>query len=383
MKNILILHNSLDYNQSGVERVSFLLKNELCRRGYNCFEGCIKGENTTHQQNVFEYNFNDSRKKVLANFLTYIQKHNIDVIVIQGLFDPNINYAMSYLKKNCICKIVFCLHNTPSAHNRKKSLSILNQLKIFIWYFVKFQIVIFDFRNHRINMLGKMYDIADTFILLSNAYIEEFYNIVKRPDVGKISCISNPLTFQPQQLDVIPTERTVLILGRLDDFQKNISSALRIWKIIEDSGIRNWNLAIVGSGKDEDELKHYAKSINIKNYTFLGATSEPEKFYQESSLFMMTSRFEGWPMTLLEAQQCGCIPVAFNTFAALPEIIENGVNGYVVEKDDELSFAKTLIDLMKDESLRQKLAQNCINKCQSYSSKAIGDKWDSLLKKLI
>lgn len=382
MKNILILHNSLDYNQSGVERVSFLLKKELCDHNYNCFEGCIKGENTTHQQDVFEYNFNDSRKKVSVDFLTYIQKYNIDIIIIQGLFDPNINHAMSYLKKRGVCKIVFCLHNAPSAHNRKKPLSVINRLKILIWYFVKFQMVIFDFRNHRINMLGQMYDIANRFILLSDAYVEEFRSIVKRQDVGKISCINNPLTFQPQQLNFIQKKKVALILGRLDDFQKNISAALRIWKIIEDSGICDWNLIIVGSGIDEQKLRDYAKGINIKNYSFLGATSEPENFYIESTLFMMTSRFEGWPMTLLEAQQCGCVPIAFNTFAALPEVIENGVNGYIVEKNDELQFAKKVIELMKNEPLRQQLAQNCINKCQNYSSKAIGDKWDSLLQRL-
>ena len=87
-------------------------------------------------------------------------------------------------------------------------------------------------------------------------------------------------------------------------------------------------------------------------------------------------------MTLLEAQQFGCIPIVFNTFAALSEIIENGINGYIVEKNDEELFAKKIIELMENDSLRQIVAQNCINKSQIFSSNIIGEKWDALLKNL-
>ena len=382
MKNILILHNSLDYNRSGVERVSFLLKNELCIRGYNCFEGCIKGENTTHQKDVFEYNFNDSREKVLAEFSTYIQKHNIDIIIIQGLFDPNINHAIYHLKKKCMCKIVFCLHNAPSAYEREIPLSKLNQLKIFIWYLIKFRMVIFNYRNHRLKMLVEMFNVSDRFILLSKAYLEEFRKITQQKDLDKVHCICNPLTFQSPHIDFNRKHKQVLILGRLEDFQKNISSALRIWKLVEKSGVCDWRLVIAGAGVDEIKLKEYAKFLKLENYAFAGKTSEPEKYYQESVLFMMTSYVEGWPMTLPEAQQFGCIPIVFNTFAALSEIIENGVNGYIVEKNDEGLFAKKIIELMKNDSLRQIVAQNCINKSQMFSSNIIGDKWNSLLKNL-
>ena len=382
MKSILIFHNSLDYNKSGVERVSFLLKNELESHGYKCFEGCVKGENVIRQKDVFEYNFNNSQKKVLTDVTNFISKHNIDVIIIQGLFDPNINYAMSKIKKTCVCKIIFCLHNAPSAYKRKIPLSAFNQIKIFIWYLIKFQKIIFDYRNHRLNMLIEMFNITDRFILLSKAYLEELRRITQKKDLDKVHCICNPLTFQSPQIDFRQKKKQVLILGRLDDFQKNISSSLRIWKIVEDSGIYDWELVIVGSGVDEIKLKEYAKTLNLRNYTFTGETSKPEKYYQESSLFLMTSHIEGWPMTLPEAQQFGCIPIVFNTFAALSEIIENGVNGYIVEKKDEKLFAKKILELMENTSLRQEIAKKCISKSQEFSSKAIGDKWDLLLRTL-
>ena len=96
----------------------------------------------------------------------------------------------------------------------------------------------------------------------------------------------------------------------------------------------------------------------------------------------MTSHIEGWPMTLLEAQQYGCIPIVFNTFAALPEIIENNVNGYIIEKYNEKLFSKTIITLMGSIPLREKLFHNCQNNCLRFSPSAVGDKWDFLLKRI-
>ena len=382
MKSVLILHNSLNYNKSGVERVSFLLKKELNSRGYNCYEGCTKGENFNHNKDVFEYNFNDSKQNVLASLTAFIDKYNIQIIIIQGLFDPNINNAVFHLKKKCSCKIIFCLHNAPSAYVRKIPLSFFDQVKIFIWYLIKFHIIIFDYREHRLKMLNEMFDIADRFVLLSTSYIKELCKITKTQDISKTVCINNPLTFHNPKVDFTQKKKQVLILGRLEDFQKNISSALRIWKLIENSKFHDWKLVIVGSGVDEKKLQNYAKELNLKSYTFIGETSKPEKYYQESSIFMMTSHIEGWPMTLPEAQQFGCIPIVFNTFAALSEIIENGVNGNIVEKKDEKLFAKKLLELMENTSLRQEIAEKCISKSQEFSSKAIGDKWDLLLRAL-
>lgn len=382
MSNILILHNSLDYNKSGVERVSFLLKKELNSRGYNCYEGCAKGENLNHKEDIFEYNFNDSKQNVLTDLTAFVDKYHIQIIIIQGLFDPNINNAVLHLKKNCACKIIFCLHNAPSAYARKLPLSFLDQVKILIWYLIKFHIIIFDYRTHRLKMLTEIFDIADRFILLSAAYIKEIGRITKKQDLNKIVCINNPVTFQKPCVNFSQKKKQVLILSRLEDFQKNISESLRIWKLIEDSGHCDWKLLIVGSGTDEKKLKDYAKEINLKNYAFIGETSEPEKFYSESSIFMMTSHIEGWPMTLLEAQQYGCIPIVYNTFAALSEIIEKNVNGFIIEKYNKEVFAKTTIELIDNVSTRKKIAQNCIEICKKYSSNVIGDKWDSLLKTL-
>ena len=145
MKNILILHNSLNYNKSGVERVSFLLKEELLSRGYNCFEGCIKVKYSSIMM-FSEYNFNNSRKHVLE-YLSLISINTILTLsLFKGIFDPNINYTVAYLKRNKSAKLssVFIMRHL---HTREKSLSIPEQVKIFLWYLLKFHNVILIFAN--------------------------------------------------------------------------------------------------------------------------------------------------------------------------------------------------------------------------------------------
>ena len=108
--NILILHNSLDYNKSGVERVSFLLKKELKDRGYNCYEGCTKGENFNHKEDVFEYNFNDSKQNASKGLVAFVEKYHIQIIIIQGLFDPEMFLQNHFLPTQCAISI--CKKNT-------------------------------------------------------------------------------------------------------------------------------------------------------------------------------------------------------------------------------------------------------------------------------
>ena len=78
------------------------------------------------------------------------------------------------------------------------------------------------------------------------------------------------------------------------------------------------------------------------NVSFLkGQKKNPEPYYNEASIFMMTSSFEGWGLTLTEAQQYGCVPLAFRSFASLTDIITDKVNGFAIPNDDISLYIKT------------------------------------------
>ena len=98
---------------------------------------------------------------------------------------------------------------------------------------------------------------------------------------------------------------------------------------------------------------------------------------------MMTSAFEGFPMTLVEALQCGVVPVVMDSFLSLHDIISDGYNGFIVDNDNVEAFVTRMKHLLKGTNIAP-FAINGIQSCSSYSVKAIVDEWNklfSLLKK--
>ena len=123
---------------------------------------------------------------------------------------------------------------------------------------------------------------------------------------------------------------------------QTLCGALKIWKEIEtDHTLSEWKLKIVGHGKMESWYKSLVIHYGLQRVFFEG-TKNPEPYYNEASIFMMTSSFEGWGLTLTEAQQYGCVPLAFHSFASLTDIITDKVNGFAIPNDDISLYIKQI-----------------------------------------
>ena len=98
---------------------------------------------------------------------------------------------------------------------------------------------------------------------------------------------------------------------------------------------------------------------------------------------MMTSAFEGLPMTILEAQQNRCVPVVFDTFASLPDVVSNGRNGFVIPEGDVDQYVARLTQLMNDESLCKEMGENALIDCQRFAPQKVAEQWNSLFNELV
>jgi len=98
-------------------------------------------------------------------------------------------------------------------------------------------------------------------------------------------------------------------------------------------------------------------------------------------IFMMTSHKEAWGMTLIEAQQNGCVPIAFDSYLSLRDIITDNQDGIVVPYPDEKAYTDTLENLMNDKEKWQKLSSQGVISSQRFSIENIGKQWDIILKK--
>ena len=98
---------------------------------------------------------------------------------------------------------------------------------------------------------------------------------------------------------------------------------------------------------------------------------------------MMTSSFEGFGITLTEAQQFGCVPIVQNTYASLTDIIQNGKNGVIVDSAKEEEFARQLLQLMRDKKGRENMAKHGLVSCQQFSQERITKMWLDLFDELL
>ena len=166
------------------------------------------------------------------------------------------------------------------------------------------------------------------------------------------------------------------------EIQKRITRAIKIWSAIEnDPRLDEWNFRIVGEGPDLAMYKQLAQTLGLKRISFEGFRN-PQPYYKQAAIFMMTSAFEGFPMTLVEAQQCGVVPVVMDSYLSLHDIVETGYNGIIVSNEDLTGYVNKIKELMTDTSLREKLAMNGLHSCRRFCVEEIVNNWEELFNDL-
>lgn len=103
---------------------------------------------------------------------------------------------------------------------------------------------------------------------------------------------------------------------------------------------------------------------------------------QESKLFVMTSEFEGFPVSILEAMSCGVPVISFDIETGPSDIIDNGSNGFLIPIDNISGFRRAISNILNNKRLWEKLSRSALNKSRFYSWEKIGLKWDQMIKKI-
>ncbi len=175
--------------------------------------------------------------------------------------------------------------------------------------------------------------------------------------------------------------RTVLAVGRLTH-QKGFERLIRAWAAVapEHPG---WKLEIVGSGPQLDMLLNMAADAGVaSSVLFSGNCPDMAAKYRTAALLAMTSRYEGLPMALIEAQTCGLPAVAMDCKCGPRDVITDGSDGFVTPAGDIEAFASRLSQLMADDALRARMAQNALAASARYRREAIMNRWLELFNQL-
>ena len=197
---------------------------------------------------------------------------------------------------------------------------------------------------------------------------------------SNLSVIPNALPFSPQKR-ADTSAKHLIAVGRME-YQKNFPELLQIWSRVAPD-FPEWQLHLYGSGWMLDGLKHQAKELGIASQvSFEGAVSDMETAYASSSVYLMTSHYEGLPMVLLEAQSVGLPAVSYMCPSGPRDIITDGKDGFLVPHYDQETFAERLRTLMRDEELRRHMGQAAEVASHRYDLDIIMPQWLSLFNEL-
>ena len=174
--------------------------------------------------------------------------------------------------------------------------------------------------------------------------------------------------------------KSVIFVGRFS-WQKDVGSLLRIWEIVHQCH-PDWNLHIYGGyGEEQEAMLEKIKQMNAGVLVCEPTINIIEK-YKESSILLLTSRFEPFGLVLPEAMSCGLPVVAFDCPYGPADIITDGVDGFLIRHRSIEDFANKVSLLMDNQELRIKMGKDGIESSQRYDASKIMPIWKDFFEHL-
>ena len=192
-------------------------------------------------------------------------------------------------------------------------------------------------------------------------------------NLPNIMVIPNAISGIPAGTALLENKR-VIAVGRYT-YQKGFERLVDAWHLLA-SRFPDWKLDIIGDGEERPLLEQRIRSYGLeRQVTLTRPTQEIGKVYMEASILASSSRYEGLPMVLLEAQAFGLPIVAFQCKCGPKDIVSNGMNGYLVPEGDIADMTRRLETLMKDVTLRKRMGLKAKESASRFNEEAIMEKW--------
>jgi GalNAc-alpha-(1->4)-GalNAc-alpha-(1->3)-diNAcBac-PP-undecaprenol alpha-1,4-N-acetyl-D-galactosaminyltransferase len=220
-----------------------------------------------------------------------------------------------------------------------------------------------------------IYKLASNLIVLSR-FDENYYSKF----LSAVCVIPNPLSFSPSK-GHWAREKKVLAAGGVDRWEiKGFDNLLRVFSQIS-SRYPDWRLAIAGEGDaGKVVLMQLAETLGISDKVdFLGFVPDLDREMRLSEIFVLSSRYEGFSMVLLEAMSQGCACAAFDCVAGPGELISNEVTGLLVEDQNCEAMVASICRLIENPELRRELADRAHEESKNYCSNLIGALWEKVM----
>ncbi|MER5641395.1 glycosyltransferase [Kitasatospora sp. NPDC002227] len=227
--------------------------------------------------------------------------------------------------------------------------------------------------SSRFGRVKRYYADVDRLVVLT----EEDSDAWIREGMNSTCGIPNPLPFAVRPASGRPAERVVVSIGRLSE-EKGYDLLLEAWAEAVDRR-PGWRLRIFGLGESEADLKARCTALGLdESVEFAGRTDDVPAALDGAAVFALSSRGEGFPLSLMEAMACGVPCVAFDCAPGVREIIHDGEDGLLAPTGSTTALARQLGRLMDDQELREAMGERARQAITRYSPDHVTERWEHL-----
>lgn len=347
MYKVLFLVNSL-IHKAGTERVVCVLANSMVNE-FN-YSVSILNRDTDRSNVAFNLDAKVYIDALDGNFIKFIKKLQEYIDIEQ----PNVIVVHNMGRLSLLCSF----------------LKLSNRIKL-----VSLEHVAYESRASWIRFLYKYRSLKfNKIITLTNydalAYKKFHPNVITIPNISPFDVEYNFSTYSQDSKNIIS-------VGRLTH-QKNFQSLLFAWNLVYQK-CKDWNLTIYGAGEDKEQLENIIKEKKIKAVELKGTISDIASVYKDSSFYVMSSRFEGLPMVLIEAQSFGLPIISYDCPHGPADIIDHNETGLLIEDQNSQQLAAGILALIQDKQKRQHMSDAAKKNAKKFSQKNILKLWKDLI----
>lgn len=290
----------------------------------------------------------------LKRLNTIVNEIKPDILISLGDVDRNITY-----KSNYKCKKILEHHVSKKCFTGELTKNnFLDKLKI-------------KYREYREKSYITKYD---KFLVLTEEDKQAWGD-------ERIKVVNNPLPFDSEEVSNCKNKK-IISIGRLDE-QKGFDILIDVWKKVN-AKHPDWILEIYGEGSLRKKLQEKIDLLNLEDSLILkGNEKNIQSKYLENSIYVMSSRYEGFGMVLIEAMSCGLPLISFDCPCGPKDIIKDGENGFLVEFGNIEEMAEKINYLIENEEKRIEMGKKSKELSCNYSEEKIMKQWKELFENLL
>ncbi|MFQ6322772.1 glycosyltransferase [Lactococcus garvieae] len=375
MKNITFAVG--DLRMGGSMRVQSVIANNLDKEKYNItIFSMRKVKSYFHLEPEIVYAENamtDNQFRAIlvkTGIQKYILRRAVDMTVI-----PNVKMVqdlVKYVKKNDVETLILVEQWAVVAKELKEQLP---DVELISWLHLNVKTYESFLYGKSYPRLEASYGYSDVICVLT----KEDQTILNAMGLKKVKVMHNPLTIESHEDSVNLASKTISFVGRIDYHHKGLDYLLEIAQQMDN----DWEIQIAGKGLffEEKRFARDIKKLHLEDkIKWQGALTGQNlnQHYLNSSIYIMTSRFEGFGLVLIEAMSFG-LPVLSMSNSGSEEVLEQGKYGILAKQGDVSDFLKKLKQLQESEDLRLKFSKLSKERAAMFSVDRIIARWESLL----